>query len=1226
VKLKRLTLQGFKSFKDRTTINFDEGITGIVGPNGCGKSNIVDALFWVMGEMSAKHLRGNSMKDVIFSGSSKYNPGGFAEATLVLENNEGKHIHIGHKVSSPTEIALTRKLYRNGETEYRINGHPCRLRDIQEVFMDTGAGAKSYSIIAQGEINRLVQAKPVERRTMIEEVAGITKFKARKKESLRKIEQTESNLARLQDLQQEIEKNLRSLQKQAEKAERARTLKEKIKRNEIVVNAHKEFDILKDYRDGKNLLNERTIEIENWNTRKNVLEVSLEEERIQKEDQTDKIEEFQKEFNELSRNLAASEEKLKHLCQSLSDKEKQLESRETEVEEIKENITERESKIEELQTKLEEIKAENNEESEFAELEERCETLKEETEDLSAQVDELREELEAKRNEANELDQEVFRNTNRLEEYAKNLQDITEEIESLENQFSGVSTQIADEREAVNAAEVKKEELQAKSEELKVQTEELSSEYKTLNEQATIKSKELIKLESRINSLKELNEALEGVKQGASTYLKSHEGSGIELFGNLVQCDDEYTKAVQTLLGEFMDALIANDQADLDAFYNWCAENRDEGLDFIIPNKMMDDSGESLERLEVNGCSGIKKLSDIIKVSDEFNAKFEILTKGYFVAPELSESISRNLPEDIAFKAICSLDGKVVIKNNGNSRTLAISSGENGLGLVERNNLIEQLEKEYEELLTESTELETQVADLEVRLEESKAELELVRAEFSEVSTEYASKKSALESKLANMETGGARLDILKNRKAEISKSRLELMEQEETLGAKHEELKSLIDELSTNYEERKESYEDRKATYEELREDLMSKQVAAKTFQERLEGINSQIEDIQGQVEKSRTKRDQTLELIEGLKQGLEDAETQIQELEDSNQEEAANLQDKDEVLNIMKDELGQLLHGMKEREDEVKDLTTKINKAEKEMAQVEVKITQSIVDEEEIVKNIFEKYRIDLRDAIGTFLEYEESDYEELADVSAMYTMETENGTVEVQKEEYEFHRRYGQDLKDCGHKLKNYRAEFNRLGEINWQAIEDYERQKHRFDFLKLQENELRMSLDDLSKAIEHIDTKSRERFKHAFTEVNTRFEKVFPIIFGGGNAQLKVQGNLDDPECGVDIIAQPPGKKMVNINLMSGGEKALTAVSLIFSIFLVKPSPFCLLDEVDAPLDDANVGRFNELLREMSSDSQFILITHNKKTMELNDTLYGVTMQEPGVSKAVSVQLH
>jgi chromosome segregation protein len=272
VKLKRLILQGFKSFKDRTVIHFDEGITGIVGPNGCGKSNVVDAPFWVMGEQSAKHLRGATMKDVIFAGSSKYTPAAFAEVSLVLENDEGKHIHIGHQVSSPTEIQLTRKLYRNGETEYRINDVPCRLRDIQEVFMDTGAGAKSYSIIAQGEIHRLVNQKPEERRVMIEEVAGITKFKVRKKESLKKIEQTEQNLARLNDLQQEIEKNLKALEKQAEKAERARDLKQKVEKYDLVVHSHKEFELLKNFKESKTIVDARSEEIDNISMKKSFLE------------------------------------------------------------------------------------------------------------------------------------------------------------------------------------------------------------------------------------------------------------------------------------------------------------------------------------------------------------------------------------------------------------------------------------------------------------------------------------------------------------------------------------------------------------------------------------------------------------------------------------------------------------------------------------------------------------------------------------------------------------------------------------------------------------------------------------------------------------------------------------------------------------------------------------------------------------------------------------------
>jgi chromosome segregation protein len=315
-----------------------------------------------------------------------------------------------------------------------------------------------------------------------------------------------------------------------------------------------------------------------------------------------------------------------------------------------------------------------------------------------------------------------------------------------------------------------------------------------------------------------------------------------------------------------------------------------------------------------------------------------------------------------------------------------------------------------------------------------------------------------------------------------------------------------------------------------------------------------------------------------------------------------------------------------MQDKETELKEATARLNKLEKENVELELRQEQILAEEEILVKNAFEKHRVDLRQTIMKHLELATEQVVGLADVSSMYLMEGEEGPITVEREEYEFQKRFPAELRDYREKLKECRTEFNRLGEINWQAIEDYDRQKLRHDFLKTQEEELKRSLVDLQTAIQHIDDKSRERFKEAFHEVNERFSKVFPIIFGGGSARLDMTGDIDSPEAGVDIIAQPPGKKMQSITLMSGGEKAMTAVSLIFSIFLVKPSPFCLLDEVDAPLDDANVGRFNELLREMSSETQFILITHNKKTMELNDTLYGVTMQEPGVSKAVSVQLH
>tara|TARA_Y100000590_G_scaffold469529_1_gene657707 strand:- start:151493 stop:155173 length:3681 start_codon:yes stop_codon:yes gene_type:complete len=1226
VKLKRLIIQGFKSFKDRTVVEFDDGITGIVGPNGCGKSNIVDSLFWVMGAQSAKHLRGNSMKDVIFSGSSKYSPATWAEVSLVLENTGGKHIHIGNKVSSPSEIQLTRKLYRNGDTEYRINNEPARLKDIQEVFMDTGAGAKSYSIIAQGEINRLVQAKPVERRTMIEEVAGITKFKIRKRESMRKIEATQSNLNRLNDLQSEIEKNLRALQKQAERAERARSLKGKIRRNELVVNSHKVFDHLKDFREARVFISEKTLDVQNWTTRKESLEVSLADERLKKDDRTSELDGLQKEYNEISRTLAASEERLNHLADTITQKEKLVEDKQVELEEIKADFENRTNKKTELINELEEIRKSENEAYDFEAHEIEVEELKEKYLLASEEVEQAREDIEEMRNSFQTLDQQMFRNTSKLEEFAKNIEDWTAEIESVESEYSGLSTKIANEREVVQKAEELALELSTKENDLKNEVTSLAEDFQKLEKETREKSKELIQTESKLVSLKEINRSLEGVTEGSTLFLEESGTEAYQLLGTLIQCDDKYTGGVQALLGDFLQTLVSKETTP-STLIDWINGKEEiAGLEFLQPGEALSVSEESLERLRLAGCSEIKTLESIVKLEEGYE-HLKAIFSGYFLVDNLDQNVFNSLSTGMNFKALSSFDGKTAVKNAGGAKILTLGSEEDSSqGVVERNNRITELEVKLEELTELTSGLQTKLEEDENILLEKRSELENLRNEAANAKADAAGKKSALESKLETMQTGNKRLDILKNRKTETSKERLELLEAQEKIKKEHNDFNSKVEEKKNFLEERESANSELKKAYEENRDEFLAKKVERDSFNERMKGFTSQLDDIESQLERLTQKQVATSEAIESYSKEIEEISADLDKLEQSNMDTADDLQAREEKLNGMKDDLAVLLQGMQDREDEVKKLNQDINKTDKEIAQRQAKLENYINEEEQIVRDIFEKYHVDLRQVLGEFLSYEAVDYEELADISSMYVMETEEGEVQIKKEEYEFNRRYGQDLKDCGYKFKQYKTEYGRLGEINWQAIEDYERQKMRFDFLKIQENELRQSLEDLEKAISHIDEKSRKRFKIAFEEVNTRFEKVFPIIFGGGMAKLQVTGDLDDAECGVEIIAQPPGKKMQNINLMSGGEKAMTAVSLIFSIFLVKPSPFCLLDEVDAPLDDANVGRFNELLREMSAESQFILITHNKKTMELNDSLYGVTMQEAGVSKAVSVQLH
>lgn len=1228
MKLLRLEIQGFKSFKDKTTIHFDEGITGIVGPNGCGKSNIVDALFWVMGEQSAKHLRGTKMKDLIFAGSSKYSPGNWAEVTLVLLNDSGKHIHIGNQVAKPQEIALTRKLYRNGETEYRINGIPARLKDIHEVFMDTGAGAKSYSIIAQGEINRLVQAKPQERRTMIEEVAGITKFKMRKRDSLKKIEHTQSNLNRLEDLQTEIYKNLKALEKQAEKAEKARTLKDKIKRHELIVKSHKEFDFLNDYVNAKRILENNDLELEQVSLRKDQLELALEDERLKKTDVMEKIDELQSEYNQMSRHLATCEERLRHLKRSKDDKIQLIESREKENIELESDIESRSVRLEELKEQLSKLESINFEEMDLTDLEEKVATLKETLTEKEDEISDLASQLEDSKKEFSEVDQQVFKNNSKLEEYSANLEDITAEIEQIEASTANHSDELVSQREELEKAKKILVDLEQKHFELKERLTKKSEELRSKDPILKELSKEVIQLESKRQSLIEINKSGEGIKQGGLSFIEESGNGNFEILGNIIECEPEYAKALEVLFEKTFDSLIGKTQ-DNQSLSDWSKVNSNTSFDYIMPFENASKCGEeTIQRLQLKGCENVIAIEDILKFNNiEFGQNLRTFFNGFYIVENLTTELALKISNDISFKGLVSLDGNIFFVKTLNGLQLsARNEADVALGVVQRNNLINEMTEEYEGKKEILDSLENEVEQLDELVETLRADFEQVSNELNKVNNDFIALKSSLESKESSSGTTTARLDILKNRKIEISKAKLNLLESDEDFITRKETLEERVSDLSEMLSEARDALDEIKASYEEERSELLTLQANAKTYQSQITNIESQIQDVESQVSRYIEKKESNEQLLEKYNEEIESSQAAVIELELENTNQVEIMSDKENYLNIVKDELTQLLTGMQDRENEVKELTSKINKIEKQNVELNLKSNQIVADEEILVKDVFDKYRIDLRFTLSKFLELFPAQLEGLAELESMYLMESEDGEITVERIEYQFDKKFPAVIKESKEKLKRYRSDLNKLGEINWQAVEDYDRQKLRHDFLKSQEIELKKSLEDLTLAIDHIDQKSKERFELAYNEVNDRFTKVFPIIFGGGEARLEIVGDLDDIECGIEIIAKPPGKKMQSINLMSGGEKAMTAVSLIFSIFLVKPSPFCLLDEVDAPLDDANVGRFNELLREMSSESQFILITHNKKTMELNDTLYGVTMQEPGVSKAVSVQLH
>lgn len=1228
MKLKRLIVQGFKSFKDKNIINFEDGVTGIVGPNGCGKSNIVDAMFWVMGEQSAKHLRGTSMKDVIFAGSSKYAPAVWAEVSLVLSNEEGKHIHIGEKVSKPVEIQLTRKLYRNGESEYRINNIPGRLKDIQEVFMDTGAGAKSYSVIAQGEINRLVQAKPQERRLMIEEVAGITKFKLRKKESLKKIEQATANLGRLNDLKTEIHKNLSQLEKQAEKAIKAKALKEKVENNELIVFSHKEYEYLKSYREGKYYLQDKVLEIEAKATQKNSIEISLEKERNKKTELMENIEILQKEYGEISKKLAASEERLNYLKKSKQEKSVLIETKQKESKDFEKELAERVQKLQALQNEAEQLELQGKENEDFEDLEEKVEILKEEIENKEQSVSEIKREIQKEQEKFKGLEHQWLKNTSKAEEFANNLQQITLEIENLEKEFSNIAGDLSTKKSMAEESRKIVEDLNMKISFLKDEIYVLNIKSKDLESFFGLKSKECIQIESRLTSLKEIQDSdQDDGYDGNAKFIKTAQGENYKILGNMIECDEKYTQGLQNLFSENLKSLI-NFEHSSDDLLNWYKNNQDKGLKFAFLKENIEiDEDQIISELRACGLEQIIPCREIIRINrDDFNEGIFELLKGSFLVSNLDEGFIQKIPNGLKFKGLASFDGKFILqKENGVFVWNFLGNHSKTQGIISRNNLIAELGKKFEEMQKELHLIEIDKNEIKNNLEGKKIEYDQFLHKLTEAKSDYAASKSFIESREHNYTSYKNRLEGLQTRKIEVSKSRLKILESEEVLVNNLDEIKETIESKTEQMEEMVQYLDMQKDNFNDEKENFIKKQTEAKNYTYRVENTKKQISDFELQIQKQESRLLTNIEFIKEYNLEIENISLGVEYLEKSNQEISKNLSGREEELSHKKDELTQILSGMESREKEVQLLANKMNSLEKEVALKKVKLEQILVEEEQCVKNILEKYKSNLREIVGNHLSYEEDVLNSFMDISPIIKEILEQDG-EAVKKDFIFNKKRDKELNEVSQKLKKFKSELTELGEINWAAIIEFEKQKKRYDFLYEQEEELKKSLEDLKQAIVHIDEKSKVRFSDAFAEVNMRFEKVFPVLFGGGTARLQLVEDTEHPELGVDIIAQPPGKKMQNINLMSGGEKAMTAVSLIFSIFLVKPSPFCLLDEVDAPLDDANVGRFNELLREMSQNSQFILITHNKKTMELNDVLYGVTMQEPGVSKAVSVQLH
>ncbi len=1214
MRIKRLEIQGFKSFKDKTVIYFDRPITGIVGPNGSGKSNIVDAFFWVMGEQSYKHIRSSGSDDIIFKGSSKYQPLGMAEATLVLEQDVvdtenspmgASSTEEGSVSVKKREISVTRRVYRSGEGEYFINGVQARLKDIHELFLDTGAGAKGYSVIEQGQIDKVVNSKPEDRRLIIEDAAGIAKYKARKKESLKKLEGANQNLARINDVLAEIDRSLSSLERQAQKARRYKEYRSELLEKETAWGRRKfqvlnrQFGKIENDRAGLDHL------LVGLRAELSQCELDLETRRVEQLNDSKLVEQLQAAVENYSTDLTHHQSALELSRKRQEDLNRQLVQLGSEKEQIEETLAQyRES-----------VAAKNED---FSGLDGKVEALSAQVGELASKVTALRDahdtnkrEAEANRREFVELTEKTSQSYSKIATFEERIQGAEARLQALQAQEQEVLAELEIQRqELVSIAEKLEERTRARDlarsalEEKKAELSATESGTKTLRSDRDRALKELTSLSSRLKSLEELEKAREGMANGPKKILEwsSENGSPFAVLSDFIEVETGYESAVEAVLGHAFERLYAQDASAAFSALQFLREN-DAGsaaIQIAIP------SAEFKEKANYNPLHKFVRLVSPEGYSAESSRAvhrlIEVLVSSVEVledVPAVSD-IRTYQAEGISFVTRNGIwfDSNQGVLFGGNAESDQAGS------LLARKRVIQELKGEVAAAETKHLELENLLSAAGAKLESLQSDVQLLSQGRSDLEVEVNTlerEKSQIERKVAEVERSSQR----------FSGDRDQIEEQIRASRGNIEELQSALAEMA----ERKSGIEVWIKDHEE----------ALSMKDEELRQSETTLQDVRIQEASERERKNSLKKELETEQRFLQDRDRRLSEVDrlletfgqdrsqysDGDQEHESEIHRLSRLLSEKREELSLLKERFEQSNSQVTSGMERIKELHKLGDEKTQALTQLSIDIERVVSELGHlKANMEEKYGVGCLEEAQGLDIQE--------EMKDPVVTIEMSEEEE----------KVLHADVEELREKIRRLGEVNTMAVEEYETMQKRHEHLFKEKADLETSMQNLNEAIEHINKTSEERFQKAFEAIASRFEKLFPIIFGGGQAQLSLvypEGSTDILDAGVDILAQPPGKKISNMTLLSGGEKALTALSLIFAIFMVKPSPFCILDEVDAPLDDSNIGKFNALVREMSVKSQFILVTHNKKTMELNDALYGVTMEEPGVSRMVSIQL-
>lgn len=1185
MRLKSLELHGFKSFIDRTVVHFEEGITGIVGPNGCGKSNVVDAMRWAMGEQSAKHLRGGQMEDVIFNGSLTRDPFGLAEVFLTFDNTDGI---APAEYASYSEIQVGRRLYRSGESEYFINKTPCRLRDVVELFLGTGIGTKAYSIVEQGMIGSIVSAKPEERRRFIEEAAGISKFKARKEAAIRKMEVTRSNLARLSDIIAELERQRTSLIRQARKAKRYEEISEELKKRELAV-AAKRYQLL--------AAEMTTLEIQARELSERETSVASTLATHESEMETAKLglAEIEQKLDAAQHALYTLHNSVKLAEASITHKSREQETQQAHIQTAHKECAEFEKRLEELQQRLSVINADKVEaDLALAGRVEAVEQREQEIDALRQQRAEKREAVEECRVRTNDITARLSQDEatimalkRREEDLALRLSQFQTDVGSLTQERDALRHLLAEREREQGHAVTLKEDLKAKGESLQQLLANKRLASASAQEQTTAREAKVTEAELRLKQLVALYEQGEGYRDGVRHVLQKAR-AGDETFsgivgtvGELIDTEPRYEAALAAALGENIEHVVVSSHEEGCAAIAYLTDKA-LGRGTFVPLSINAPNIRSV----VHNQGVIGRLMDVVTVREECRHAIEVLLGDAILVETLSAALTcwKNTPN---FTYV-SLDGAVVTREG-------IVSGGKEADATHKMMAYARKKEEAEENLRK---LQAEFAATKATLAFSKEEMEAAESDVARHAETLHQEDIRLVGLLRDTEqTQDAlhrihqQLDTIERESSGLQKEKEDIRCEREGLSTRCEEGRAEILHLEGErlvHDDAAKNFSDELSQKEKEIVELKVRQGQAAERQQTIDREREQLYALESEVTTNRERRRQTIgdgeeniaRLIQDIEQHRHERSTAVAAIAGHEAQRASSQHAYDQES-----------AALKTKELSIRETRREHDELVKASHQGEIKLTEQRAAREYLISTIRDHYHFDLADVFLNYVPAEET-----------FDVEAETSIIETLKEKLEH------------------------IGSVNRDAVSEYDEINTRYEFLFKQHRDLTESLDALARAITKINRTSRQRFKETFEKVNNMFQTVFPKLFRGGKANLLLTNDEDLLEAGVDIIVSPPGKRLQSITLLSGGEKALTAVALLFSIFLIKPSPFCLLDEVDAPLDDANIDRFNELIRSMTEHSQFILITHNKRTMELADLLYGVTMEEAGVSRMVSVKLN